>query len=352
MTFRSCYLFAGLLLLSLSCQSNTNAHTEPNKQPVTKPVTALEPTKIEAAVSSPVEPEPSPEVKPAAPTPTPKPTVDKLIEPKPVKTKAQNPTIQAPKEAPIVVNPVIEKPIQVQQEEVVQVIEAPEVTQPVAEIIKEPVVATVDHSAWDALLQKYVTTTGTVDYKGFKASEAKLDSYLQQLSATKPAAGAARAEAMSYWLNAYNAYTIKLILKNYPVASIQDIGGGKPWDLKWIKLGGELFSLNQIENEIIRPTFKDPRIHFAVNCAAKSCPPLYNKAFIPARLEQQLEQLTKAFVNNTAYNQLSGSPRVSKIFEWYSVDFGDVAAYISKYANAPIAGPLAYADYDWALNGK
>ena len=352
MTFRSCFLFAGLLVLSLACQSNTKA----NPEPVTKQSKAVEP--IEAHPGK-VNTGPAPVAsQPAAPTAADQPEVVKIDKPDPpksVKVKAEVAEIE-PKETVVVSEPVIENQNQeikaAAKAAITEVVEVPEVAQPIEEIPQESMEIVADHATWDALLQKYVSSAGHVDYKGFKAVEAKLDSYLELLSTSKPTAGTARNEAMSYWLNAYNAFTIKLILKNYPVASIQDIGGGKPWDLKWIKLGDGVFSLNQIENEIIRPTFKDPRIHFAVNCAAKSCPPLYNKAFVSGQLEQQLEQLTKAFVNNTAFNQLSGGLRVSKIFEWYGTDFGDIKAYLNKYAKAPITGQLAFAEYDWALNGK
>ncbi|MBK8705831.1 MAG: DUF547 domain-containing protein [Saprospiraceae bacterium] len=109
---------------------------------------------------------------------------------------------------------------------------------------------------------------------------------------------------MAFWINVYNVFTIKLIADNYPLKSIMNLDGGKTWDVERIKIGGELYSLNQIENEIIRPQFKDPRIHFALNCAAKSCPPLYDKAYLPSQLDQQLDERTRSFVNSTN-NELS-----------------------------------------------
>ena len=120
-----------------------------------------------------------------------------------------------------------------------------------------------------------------------------------------------------------------------------------------LKLGSKTLSLNDIENEIIRPTFKEPRIHFAVNCAAKSCPPLLNKAWTASNLEANLEKQTKAFINNSKYNTISsGSAQVSKIFEWYAVDFGDLRTYLNKYSNTKLSSSASinFAEYDWQLN--
>lgn len=212
-----------------------------------------------------------------------------------------------------------------------------------------------DHSVFNELLSTYVSSKGVVDYLGFQKQEAKLDDYLAWLGTNVPASSVKRNERLAYWINAYNAYTIKLILKNYPLKSITDLHGGKPWDVKWIDLGGKTYSLNNIENDIIRPEFNEPRIHFAVNCAAQSCPPLANKAFTASNLESLLEKQTVAFVNNKKYNQLSReSVVVSKIFDWYGKDFGDIASYISKYAMESVKkeANVSYNEYDWSLNGK
>lgn len=211
------------------------------------------------------------------------------------------------------------------------------------------------HSVFNELLSTYVSSKGVVDYLGFQKQEAKLDDYLAWLGTNVPASSVKRNERLAYWINAYNAYTIKLILMNYPLKSITDLHGGKPWDVKWIDLGGKTYSLNNIENDIIRPEFNEPRIHFAVNCAAQSCPPLANKAFTASNLESLLEKQTVAFVNNKKYNQLSReSVVVSKIFDWYGKDFGDIASYISKYAMESVKkeANVSYNEYDWSLNGK
>ncbi len=211
----------------------------------------------------------------------------------------------------------------------------------------------VDHKAFDALLRKHVSSAGSVNYAGFKSDVSKLDAYIAILAANPVQDSWSRNDKLAYWINAYNANTIKLIVNNYPVAKITDLEGGKPWDKKWIKLGSKTYSLNNIENDIIRPQFKEPRIHFAVNCAAKSCPTLMNKAWLPNNLESDFAKMTKAFVNNSNYNDISSSgASVSKIFEWYGEDFGDVKAFINKYSNTKINGDLKFKEYDWSLNGK
>ena len=211
-----------------------------------------------------------------------------------------------------------------------------------------------DHSAFDAQLKKYVTDKGVVNYSAWKKDEAALDKYLAELGKSAPATTSAKDEALAYWINAYNAFTIKLILKNYPVKSIQDINSGKPWDLKWIVLGGKTYTLNNIENDIIRPTFKDPRIHFALVCAAKSCPPLANAAFTAANLQSMLDARAKGFINSSSNEISKGKVTVSEIFDWYKSDFGNVIAFLNKYATTKIDADatIAYKDYDWSLNGK
>ena len=210
-----------------------------------------------------------------------------------------------------------------------------------------------DHGVFDALLKQYVNSRGDVNYAGLKKEEGKLDAYLGTLANATPARDWSRNEALAYWINAYNAYTLKLLLKNYPVKSITDLHGGKPWDVKWIELGGKTYSLNNIEHDIIRPRYKEPRIHFAVNCAAASCPPLPNKAFTPSNLNSLLESRTRSFIRNDNYNTITdGKVAVSKIFEWYGEDFGDLREYLNKYAETtiPAGTDITFRDYDWALN--
>jgi hypothetical protein len=219
----------------------------------------------------------------------------------------------------------------------------------------EKFVGIPNHNIWDELLKTYVLANGKVDYAGLKGKESKLDEYLNILENHPPETIWNRNDELAYWINAYNAYTVKLILQSYPVQSITHLHGGKPWDVKWINLDGKSLSLNNIENDIIRPKYKEPRIHFAVNCAAKSCPPLLNEAFKSNILEAQLETQTKNFVNNPAFNTLSKNEvEVSKIFDWYNDDFGDVVAFIMRYSNTTVkpSAKVSYKDYDWKLNGK
>lgn len=217
---------------------------------------------------------------------------------------------------------------------------------------EETNVAIVDHSAFGKLLKKYVDSKGNVNYKGFKNDIAALDAYLAQLSANPVQSSMSKNERLAYWINAYNAFTIKLILDNYPIKSITDLEGGKPWDKVFIKLGNTSYSLNMIENGIIRKRFTEPRIHFAVNCAAKSCPPLLNDAFYPNSLTDQLGKQTKSFLNDASYNTITSSKlQVSKIFEWYGEDFKDVKEYINSRVDADLKNvTLTFKEYDWTLN--
>ena len=207
--------------------------------------------------------------------------------------------------------------------------------------------------AWDTLLQRYVNAAGKVDYKSLKADKKALNAYCQTLADNPVQDDWSREEKMAYWINVYNAFTVKLIVDNYPAKSILNFDGGKTWEVKRIQLGGKKYSLDQIENEILRPQFKDARIHFAINCAAQSCPPLANHAYTAENLEAMLEANAKAFVNNPKFNTLSESKaRVSKIFEWYSADFGDLKKFLNKYADTPVktSATVTYQEYNWDLN--
>ncbi|MGB3547838.1 MAG: DUF547 domain-containing protein [Saprospiraceae bacterium] len=213
--------------------------------------------------------------------------------------------------------------------------------------------AAPDHAAFDALLRKYVSSAGKVNYTGLKKEESKLDAYLAELAESIPQSDWGRSASLAYWINAYNAFTIKRILKAYPLKSIKDLDGGDPWSVKWITLEGKKYSLNQIENDIIRPRYSEPRIHFAVNCAAVSCPPLADKAFTSANLNSLLEQRAKAFINNDRYNQITAdAAEVSKVFDWYGKDFGNLRNYLNKYATTDLkqGAKIEYKEYDWALN--
>lgn len=208
-----------------------------------------------------------------------------------------------------------------------------------------------DFELWDLFLRKYVSLDGRVNYKQIKNNYQDLTNCLDVFSNIE-ITKMNKSSQKAFWMNVYNAFTIKKVLDQYPVKSIQDIDGGKPWDQKFIKIKNETFSLNQIENEVIRPKFKDARIHFGINCAAKSCPPLSNIAFTEKNIESQLEKLTREFLDNPSFNTISSNPEISKIFDWYSADFVDVYEFINQYSKIKIVGnpALRYKQYNWNLN--
>ncbi len=211
------------------------------------------------------------------------------------------------------------------------------------------------HAIWDELLRKFVDAKGWVNYRGLKKEQSRLEQYLQLLSSNPPQPSWSRAETMAFWINAYNAFTVKLILDHYPVSSITKIHNGQPWKVSWIRIGDKSYSLDEIENGILRPRYKEPRIHFAVNCAARSCPPLLNQAWTAQNLEANFEKQAKAFINNPTYNKITpNSAQLSKIFEWYAEDFGDLIGFLNRYASVKIKpdARISYLEYDWSLNGQ
>jgi hypothetical protein len=216
-----------------------------------------------------------------------------------------------------------------------------------------PASPAADHSAWNTMLSKHVTATGKVKYKGFQKDKPALEAYCQYLSSHPPQADWSSDEKKAFWINAYNAFTIKLITDNYPVASIEKLDNGKPWDVKRIPIGDQTYSLNQIENDILRPQFHDPRIHFAINCAARSCPPLLNKAFTAQNIGQILEERTRKFINDPFFNQITPEKaQLSKIFEWYGADFGDLRLFLNRYSTVKLTDQTAirFNEYNWELN--
>lgn len=223
------------------------------------------------------------------------------------------------------------------------------------------------HADWDSLLKEHVQQ-GRVNYTAFKKDEARLDVYLSRLNATKPDS-LDRSAQLAYYINGYNAYTVKLILAHFksgkPVRSIKDIGGlfSSPWSISFVRLGGETMSLDDVEHGILRPRFADPRIHFAINCAARSCPPLIPHAYRGATIDRQLKENTVAFLNDPAANYVAGDTLyVSKIFKWFGEDFnGDVAEFVKEYAGPEMLAAInaagsdlqiRFLQYDWALNGS
>jgi len=222
----------------------------------------------------------------------------------------------------------------------------------------------VTHELWDTLVKTHVSETGVVDYEGFIEDQTKLQNYLDLLSSAHPnEANWSRDQRLAYWLNAYNAFTVKLIVDNYPVASIKDIKSGIPfintvWDIKFIKIEGAKYDLNNIEHGIIRPEFKEPRIHFAANCAAISCPRLRSEAYTAEKLDEQLTDQAKYFLRNKGKNLITKEEaKLSKILKWYSGDFdeyGGVRKFVNDYGPETIANTveLEYLDYLWPLNNE
>ncbi|MCB9344880.1 MAG: DUF547 domain-containing protein [Lewinellaceae bacterium] len=239
---------------------------------------------------------------------------------------------------------------QVQEAQQEEVMMSKDVTESVAKPFPK---SGINHAAFDQLLSKFVGKDGKVNYQGLKEEKAILDAYCQMLTDNPVQDSWNRQEKMAYWINAYNAFTLQLITENYPISSILKLDGGKTWDVRRIKIGDKSYSLNNIENDILRPEFKDPRIHFAVNCAAKSCPPLWNHAYNVNNLESTLQARTREFINNKAFNSISRDQvEVSKIFEWYASDFGALIPFLNKYSNTQIGSnaSIRYSEYNWDLN--
>lgn len=227
-----------------------------------------------------------------------------------------------------------------------------------------PAGAMLDNRIFAELLTKY-SHNGVVDYAGFQKEEARLDAYLEVLAGIKPDS-LSRDDRFAFYANAYNAWTIKLILTGYPeIESIKDLGSffKSPWKKEFVKLGGKVITLDTIEHDILRPQFKDPRVHMAVNCASKSCPPLWPEPFVGSRLNDQLNTAAEKFINNPGFNRIEGNTLyVSRIFKWFSEDFNDdVIGFFEQYATGELKSKIRahrsslkvkYLDYDWSLNGS
>ena len=223
----------------------------------------------------------------------------------------------------------------------------------------------ITHERWDAQLQRYVSPEGWVDYDAWVRDTADLAAYLGLLASHHPNdAHWSREEQLAYWINAYNAYTVALVLRHWPLSSIKDIKGGigfvnSVWDLKFIEIEGAEYDLNNLEHGIIRPKFRDDRIHVAVNCASVSCPPLLNEAFTAERLDGMLDSAAAAFLRGPR-NDLSdpAAPRLSSIFKWYAGDFewdgGTLAGFVEEHGGVdlPAEVDFEYLDYDWGINSQ
>lgn len=209
------------------------------------------------------------------------------------------------------------------------------------------------HAQWDRLLKKYVDKNGLVDYKGFMADSTSLNAYLNQLTTHIPNPSADKREQLAYYINLYNAATVKLVLDHYPLHSIKDIRN--PWDRKWIPVGGNLRSLGYLEHQILRK-MDEPRIHFAINCASYSCPKLLNQAYTAKGLEAQLDNASRDFILDSARNRIgSDKLELSQLFNWYKKDFtrnASLIAFLAPYVQIPIhaTAKISFLTYDWNLN--
>jgi len=223
----------------------------------------------------------------------------------------------------------------------------------------------ITHEGFNSMLKKHVSAEGKVNYKGFIRDSSALNQYLNLLSRTPPDEKTwTREEQMAYWINVYNAFTIKLITRYYPVKSIKDIGSSiqipfvnTPWDIKFITIGKEKMDLNTVEHGILRKRYNEPRVHMALVCASKSCPILLNEAYEASQLDRQLTSQARAFLADSFRNKLSpDKPQLSLIFKWYSMDFtkngGTVNTFVNSYSPIKIRpnAKISYLDYDWGLN--
>lgn len=229
-----------------------------------------------------------------------------------------------------------------------------------------------DHQLFTDVLKKHVRN-GLVDYKNLKVDNT-FDKYLSQLRATNPDKFD-RNEKLAFWINSYNAFTLQIVIDNYPIESITDLHtGGKiigyllgktVWDKEFITINNKKYSLNDIEHKILRK-LNEPRIHFAIVCASASCPELLNEAFESNTLEIQLERQTIRFLEDKTRNDFdlkNKNANISELFNWFEEDFGesdeDILKFIAKYVSKNISTEIlsniskwsiSHKDYDWSLN--
>ncbi|MDH3214960.1 MAG: DUF547 domain-containing protein [Candidatus Krumholzibacteria bacterium] len=230
------------------------------------------------------------------------------------------------------------------------------------------------HELFTEVVRDFVTD-GKVDYPRLCQDE-RLQAYISQLAATDPDTIDDDRARLAFWINAYNAYTLKVICDNYPVKSINDLHFGglvvgtvtkkTVWDRKFVVVGGAEMSLNHVEHEIVRPIFKDPRAHYALVCASESCPALRTEAFEGDRLDEQLDDQARVFFGDETKNRFDVEKKIaylSKILDWYSDDFGDsdgeillaIAPYVPVHVAESIranpgAWDVKHTKYDWSLN--
>ena len=235
-----------------------------------------------------------------------------------------------------------------------------------------------DYAPLNRVLSSYVNSNGKVNYRKLKQNRADLDGMIEQIVRVSPDSAQelfpTREEKLAYWINAYNAWILRIVVDKYPISSITKTGT-IPYGAFFIKrvtLGGKKMTLRSLENDIIRGRFHDPRIHFAINCASISCPPLAPQSYEPQTLDRQLDEAARAFINdnnNVTLDQKAHKIVLSKIFDWYDSDFKDAAAkqgkkdakvldYLRQYLSPERVktldqlqdAPVSFYGYDWGLN--
>ena len=223
----------------------------------------------------------------------------------------------------------------------------------------------IDHSVLDDLLRRHVRD-GWVDYARLKPKEARLAAYLQTLSDIKSTRHS-RNELLAMYINAYNAATLKLILENYPgLQSIKDVPEKKRWKAKRWLIAGQELSLDELEHQVLRTRFKEPRIHFAINCASIGCPPLRSEAYTAGRIDEQLQAQAESIHRSERWlrvDSVAGKVYLTPLYDWFKSDFAangrSVLEYASRFSpelekllQRRSAPQINYLFWDWSLNGK
>jgi hypothetical protein len=225
-----------------------------------------------------------------------------------------------------------------------------------------PSAAAIDHSLWDTLLRRYVDQDGRVAYRDWKAHDlASFETYLKTLAEAR-VEGMSEAEAKAFWINAYNAVIIQGVFNGYTAEGL--ISRKRLFSWYSLMIAEKKRTPDEIEHEILRPKFRDPRVHFAIVCASTSCPKLRPEAYVAGRLDQQLDDAARVFINDPDRNRfVIGHVAVSPIFQWFAQDFIDEAGSVPRFLLRYVAGEkkailgsftgdLQYLEYNWKLNAQ
>lgn len=220
------------------------------------------------------------------------------------------------------------------------------------------ITAQTEEKVYEALLKTHVSSNGKVDYKGLQKNKELLEIYLDYLHKKLPQKNWSSNRAKAYWLNAYNAYTLKLVVDNYPISSLNDVKkeNKKAWEISFAKVGGHTYTLDYIEHKILRRWHDDARIHVGINSASVSGPRFPNFLFTAENVDKKLDYLMKSFLNDGSKNKITPNAiEVSKIFEWYKEDFstnGNLIAYINRYLPYKVNNnaTVKTLEYNWNLN--